>query len=1383
MPPPILLTILRWEQNYVFQMEPPEARGAAALNLVSQTVSHQEARQQLQTPIEAAARTLGLLSDLDREVAPGRSPPAGDSLRRLGRLMHDFLLPRPVQSFLKGLTPYTPLLISTNDPLLPWELLHDGTEFLALKCPLGRRLLSSEQVRRNPTQSHAGKNFLLIADPAGDLPKAGEEIEALMDLLNALPEWSNYEVLARQGATKSEVLSRLSAGHWDLIHYSGHVILDESRSQANGLRLANGEVLAADEIRRTVRGQPLIFLNGCSSVKGKAEEPGDPDDAERILPYGGLSVQGLASAFLLGGALGFIGTLWPVYDEAAYRFAVHFYRSALRGEPVGRALRQARETVRREHPADPIWASFVFYGDPTLCIAEVAGQDRRLVTSLYARLGGLTELFRHSDLEEAASIQEASLKLLAQEIAAGGGQVNSLAHDVILATFGAPLAYGDDAQRAVRAALSMQQVWKRFSQDVAQRTGTRLQLSLALSTGEVIAGQTTIGDRVEYAVRGEAVDLARRLGQRVPAGQVWAEEHTYRLANRAFDFASPEQPTPEVGRAIYRVVGPKPQQTSALVSEGQFVGRQEPLTTLRQCWQRALSGNGALITVVGVAGVGKSRLIGTWCTELAEVPCRWLVGTCQPQASAVPYGLLSPVLHQLLGLKASDDEATARARVQAAVDHLARSQGLVGTMQTNQALALLGEAVGLEFPGLPADDVDPEARRSQLARVIQGLLAQRSAETPLIIVLEDVHWIDETSLAVIDKLAEGIAHLPVLLIALYRPQWEHDWRARRHHEIILDRLTENESRELLCDLLETTTLPPGLAETVLPMAEGNPLFLREMVRSLVERGAIVKSNGAWQVTEELGAIQMPTTIQATLQGRIDRLGENERRVLRMAAVIGLEFAHEVLAAMADPSAGLAVDEGLDELRRREFIAERAFWPEMRYSFQHALIQQVAYEGLLEKQRKQLHRQAGRALEILYAGEQREAQVEQLAYHFYAGEAWAPALAYQLRAGEKAMALFAHETARGYLERAKALMESGRVEASQEQRFTCFESVGDVYTVQGRYEAARESYQAALGLPGTGETVTADLCRKMAQTYERQGQYDPAVKWLQRGMAALSDRQEDAIAVRIYLLQGIIDARQGHPEQAFVWAEKALLAVEGTDALTEEAQACNLMGVLYRAQGQLDRAAEYCRRSAELYETLNNPLKAAAAYSNLGVVAFEKDDWPGAESSYRQALRLQESTEDAYGQATTHCNLADLHWRLGRLEEALTHAQAGLRLAEELDSDYLQALAHENLSAVCLQRGESAQVAREHLETSWRLLEENDIQELRSEVQSLLAEAYLREGRIDEAERAARMALEIALEQESPLDEGVARRILAQVHRMRNDRGAGADHLQRTGREA
>jgi len=1274
------------------------------------------------------------------------------------------------------LTPHTPLLISTNDPLLPWELVHDGTGFLALKCPLGRRFLSSQRVRRNPPESHAGKNFLLIADPTGDLPQAGEEIEALMDLLDGLPEWGNYEVLARRGATKSEVLSRLSAGHCDLIHYSGHVVLDESRSQAIGLRLANGEVLTAEEVRRAVRGQPLIFLNGCSSVTGKKEGPGGPDEAgdfEGLLPYVGLPVRGLASAFLLGGVMGFIGTLWPVYDEAARCFAAHFYRSALRGEPVGGALRQAREITRREYPADPIWASFVLYGDPTLRIAEVTGQERRLVTSLYARLGGLAELFRRLNLEEAASIQEAGLKLLAQEIAASGGQVNSLSHASLEATFGAPLAYGDDARRAVRVAWAMQQAWERFSQDVTRRTGARLQLSLALSTGEVIAGQTTIGGQTAYTVRGEVVDLAVWLAGQVPAGQVWAEEHTYRLANRAFDFVSLRGAPPEPGRVVYRLLGPKPQRASVPRGEGSFVGRQESLATLRHCWQGALSGSGALVTVVGIAGVGKSQLIETWRGELAGAPCRWLVGTCHPQASGVPYGLLSPVLHQLFGLQASDDKATARASVQGAVDRLARSQGLSGAIQTTQALALLGEAMGLESPGPPAEDVDPGVRRSQLARVIQGLLAQELAGAPWIILLEDVHWVDKASLAVIDRLAEGIARLPVLLIALYRPQWQHDWRVRRdHHQIVLGRLTDDESRELLCDLLEAATLPSDLAETILSTAEGNPLFLKEMVRSLVETGAIVRSNGGWRATERLEATQMPATIQATLQARIDRLGENEWWVLRMAAVLGLEFAPEVLVTMAGPSSGLAVGEGLDVLRRQEFIQERAFWPEMRYAFQHALIQQVAYEGLLAKQRKQLHRQAGRALEALYAGERWEAQVEGLAYHFYAGEAWAPALAYQLQAGERALALFACETARGYFERVQALMASGRVESSPEQRFTCCESLGDVYRVLGHYEAAREAYQAALDLPGTGGAATADLCRRVARTYERQAQYDSALEWLRRGLTALRDRQDDAIAARIYLLHGIIDARQGRLEQAFAWAERALRAVEDKGALAEEAHACNLLGVLYRSQGQLDRAAECCRRSAELYETVNNPLKAAAAYSNLGVVAFELDDWPGAEAVYRQALKLQESTDDSYGQATTHCNLSDLYWRRGRLDQALDHARTGLRLAKELDSDYLQALAHENLGAVYLRQGKSGRVSREHLETSWRLLEENDIYELRSEVQSLLAEAHMREGRVNEAEQAALRALEIALEQESPLDEETARRVLEQVYRTRDDREAG-----------
>jgi class 3 adenylate cyclase/tetratricopeptide (TPR) repeat protein len=1366
-----LLTILRQGPNYTFQVEPPDARGVAALHLINQTVSPQ-VRQQLQAAIEAAAHTLRLLSGLEHGVAPSQSPPAGDTFHRLGRLMHDLLLPSPVQSFLGSLTSDTPLLISTNDPLLPWELVHDGVEYLALKCPVGRRFLSVEHVRRNPPEPHAGKNFLLIADPTGDLPKTSQEIEALTDLLNGLSEWSNYEVLARQGATKAEVLSYLSAGQCDLIHYSGHVALDERGSHAVGLRLANGEVLTAEEIRLTVRGQPLVFLNGCSSVKGKADE-GDtldkPGHGEASVPHMSLPVRGLAAAFLHGGALGFIGTLWPVYDEAAYEFAVRFYRSALRGEPVGQALRQARQAIRQEYPADPIWASFVFYGHPTLRIAEATGQERRLVTSLYARLHGLATLFQRLSLEEAANVQEAGLKLLAQEIAACGGRVTSLSHEVILATFGAPQAYGDDAQRAASAALAMQRAWEGFNRDVARRTGARLQLSLALSTGEVIAGQTTVGDRVEYTARGESVELVARLGRRVPAGQVWTEEHTYRLTHHVFDFALPKQPTPELGRAIYRLIGPKPQPTSPLPGEGSFVGREEPLTMLRQCWQGALDGKGALITVVGVAGVGKSRLIETWRAELAEAACRWLVGTCQPQASTVPYGLLTSVLYQLFDLEAADDRATIRAKMRTRVERLIHSEGLSGTMQATQAMVLLGEAMGLESPSPPASDVDAGARRSQLARVIQGLLAQGSADMPWIILLEDVHWIDEASLAVVDRLAEGIAQLPTLLIVLYRPQWEHDWTARRHHRpIVLNRLTDDESQALLCALWQTASLPPHLGETVVNRAEGNPLFLKEMARFLVETRAVVKANGDWQVTENLASGQIPTTVQATIQARIDRLGENERWVLRMAAVIGLEFFHEMLAAMADMSPDLAVDEALDELRRQEFIEERAFWPEMRYAFQHALIQQVAYEGLVARHRQQLHRQAGQALEALYAGERREAHVEQLAYHFYEGEAWAPALTYQLRAGEKALALFAHEEARGFFERARALIGSGQLDPSREERRACYEGLGDVYAVQGRFDAARESYRAVLKFLGTERSVAADLCRKMAQTYERQGQYDQALEWLRQGLDALGERQDDAVAARIYLLQGIIDVRQGRLDQAFTWAERALRAAEGKRALAEEAQASNLMGVLYRARGELERAAECCQRSAELYEAINNPLKAAAAYSNLGVVALERDDWSQAEAAECQALKLQASTGDAYGQATLHCNLADLYWRPGRLAEALDHAQAGLRLAQEIGSAYLQALAHENLGIVYLRQGASGPVAREHLTASWRLLEENDIQELRSEVQSWLTEAHLRAGRLDKAKGAAQRALEIALEQASPLSEGVARRALGRVYRAQGD---------------
>lgn len=1364
------LTIFQSRQDYVFQVEPPWAKGAAALDVIAQPVTAED-RRQIQTEIQSVAHSLRLLSGVDHDTLSGRSPSARAALRRLGRLMYDLLLPSPVQLFLGELTPQTPLLISTNDTLLPWELVHDGADFLALKCPLGRRLLSTNPVRRNPPDPHAGKSFMLIADPMGDLPQADAEISALMDLLDGLPEWSNYEVLARRGATKSEVLSRLSAGTWDLVHFSGHIVLDESGSQASGLVLADGEVLTALEIHRTVRGHPLIFLNGCSSVKGGVAGAGDlpaPDYAEGLVPCAGLPVQGLASAFLLGGSAGFIGTLWPVYDIEARHFAVRFYRSALRGEAVGQALRQARESTTRDNPTNPIWASFVFYGDPALRIADSAGRERRLATCLCARLG-LTDLFLHLDLEEAASAQDAGLKLLAHELAACGGHVDCQSHNTIMATFGAPWAYGDDAHRAVRAALSVQKAWERFEEDIARRTGASLTLSLALSTGEVIGGQTTIGDQTTYTARGQAVDLVTRLALQVPADQVWTDELTYRLTARTFDFVPQGQPVPELNQSVQRLMGLRPQQAGALARKGRFVGRRQALEVLRDGWQMACGGRGALITVVGDVGVGKSRLIEAWRAELAPAACHWLMGVCQPGAGTAPYGLLSSLLHQLFGLEAADDKAAARAKMQRLLDQVAHSQHASGALHVPLALALLGETMGPEFTDPPTSDLDAATRRSQLARILQSVMAYRATDKPWIIILEDTHWIDEDSLAVIDRLAEGATQIPALMIVVYRSAWKHAWSASRgQHQITLDRLSADESRELLDDLLESQALPHDLDKNILSTAGGNPFFLKEIVRSLIDTQAIAKSNGVWQVTKRLEELAIPTTIQSALQARIDRLGQNERLLLRTAAVIGFEFAHDALAAIAELTPGLAVSEGLDELRRQEFIQEQSVWPEMLYAFQHALIQQVAYDGLLAKPKKQLHRQVGQVLEALYIGERREAHLEQLAHHFFEGEAWIQALDYQLRAGRKALALFAHERAEEYLERAQEMIESGQVTPSLEQRIACYESWGDVYAIQGHYEPARKYYQAVLDLPGIDKPATANISCRIAQTYERQTQYDPASEWIQRGLEAIAGRPDDAVTAPICLLRGIIDARQGRLDEAFTWAMRALQAIEGRDAPAEEAQAFNLMGLLCRAEEQLDMAAQYCQHSAKLYEALNNPLKAAAAYNNLGVVAFDRDDWRGAETADLEALKLQESTDDAYGQATTHCNLADPYRCLGRLEDAEAHAQTGLRLAQSIGAAYLQALAHENLAAVLLRQREPRQDPLEHLTTSWRLLEENNIQELRSEVQGLLAEAYLRKGRLEEAEQAARLALAIAEGRKALLDEGVARRVLGRAYSAQGD---------------
>ncbi|HEU5317184.1 MAG TPA: adenylate/guanylate cyclase domain-containing protein, partial [Chloroflexota bacterium] len=647
-------------------------------------------------------------------------------------------------------------------------------------------------------------------------------------------------------------------------------------------------------------------------------------------------------------------------------------------------------------PARP--AAPVAQGGPSLQVGGLEAdlsETRRLVTVLFADLSGSTALAERLDPEDLRRILGSFFAALAQQIQRYEGTVDKYIGDAVMAVFGAPVAHEDDAARAISAALGMQAAITRLNDDLERAHGVRLRLRVGINTGEVVAGLLAGDVQSAYTVVGDTVNTAQRIESAAPAGEVLVDETTYRLARRAFELES-VAPLTLKGKAqpvpAYRVV--RRQETEGR-AEGEpelepLVGRDEELAQLVQALEDAAGGVGRLVLVVGEAGMGKTRLVRE-LRRRAPADVSQLAVRGASYETQTPYALIAHVLRGAFGVREGGGEAEARALVERALD------GIGGAYDASHATLLL-DVLGYGERSV----FDPETRRRQLVGVLRRLLVRQCERGPLLLVLEDLHWMDAASAAVLAELAREIPRQRCLLLGTTRPRWTPPpWTAQR---LELTPLGGAEARALVEEAFGGP-VDGGLERTIIERTGGNPFFILEVARNLRESGVLEERNG--RLTAPPGEMpRVPETVQELLEARLDRLALGPKRVLQPAAVVGRTFWERLLEQLV-PQVHLAPE--LAVLERESFINRQPDASEPTYAFRHALIQEVAYQQLLQSQRRGMHRAVGEAIERLY-DERLDEWVDRLAYHYGRSDDDAKALFWLVRAADRARALFANESA-------------------------------------------------------------------------------------------------------------------------------------------------------------------------------------------------------------------------------------------------------------------------------------------------------------------------------------------------------------------------------------
>ena len=983
----------------------------------------------------------------------------------------------------------------------------------------------------------------------------------------------------------------------------------------------------------------------------------------------------------------------------------------------------------------------------SLQVSDVAAADlaeqRKVVTILFADLSGSTVLGERLDPEELRGVLASYFNELARQIRRYEGTIDKYIGDAVMAVFGAPISHEDDAERAINAALAMQQSIGHLNDDLSRHHGVRLALRIGINTGEVVAGLLAGDAQRAYTVVGDAVNTAQRFEAAAPLGEILVSADTRRLAIHSFEF---EQTAPltlkgkaervvgyRVLRRRYEEIGPEATQ---------FIGRDRELDFLRDAVTNAVQGKGRVVNIVGEAGVGKSRLVGELRANLVSGVDRMTV-RCASFETNTPYALIADFVRGAFSIHAADDEATAR---RAVVDGFAA----LGQTLDEANVALLLDVLGYAA----RSPLDPELKSRILVSMLRTLLRLAAERAPIVLTAEDVHWVDGASLKVLTELVAIVPSLPIVFITTTRPGWTPPWTT----ESVTIRPLEGQA---VRDLIETVFEVPvedELAETIIARTSGNPFFIEEVIRDLKASNLLVEHSG--RVALVAGATApVPATVQEVLEARLDRLAHEPRRTLNVGAVCGRTFWVRVLERLLPD---VSLQPQLVALERESFIELRTVTPEITYGFRQALIQEVAYQNQLHADRRRIHAGVAAAVESLYAGRIDEF-VDFLAYHYSHSDEHTKAVAYLLRAGERAQRLYANDEALTFYRSALERVRDGRAEGDLS---AILERIGEVQTVIAKYDDALASLQAARDQAATDRAAVARLYRKIGTALLLKGAYADALGALDQAVAALGGDPHIESA-RIGVRMGETLSRSGNYDRAREVLERAVAAAEVLGAEDVAAEGLHYLGGVLGYTGDLKGAASLYRRCLESYERLENINGAARVHTNLGGLYRRLGRFDEALAEHRSALALAERMGNPWLAAGCHSNIGEVEKTRGRLAAAIASKRRALEMWTSIGARSEAATALMEIGFARVRSGDVAGGRADLIDAETRLAATGN-RRYHAELYRGLAYAELGMGDIAAAARAAERSLEHAQTGKMRQEEAITRRTLGEIALARGD---------------
>jgi class 3 adenylate cyclase/tetratricopeptide (TPR) repeat protein len=853
---------------------------------------------------------------------------------------------------------------------------------------------------------------------------------------------------------------------------------------------------------------------------------------------------------------------------------------------------------------------------------KIEGEHRQ-VTVMFCDMKGFTPLSEKLGHEQIYSMMGEVSEILIHKVLDYGGTVNKLTGDGIMALFGAPIALEHAPQRAIRSALAIQREMTRFSNRLKSESGIPpIKMRIGIHTGPVVVGSLGNDLRVEFTAMGDTVNLASRMEGLAEPGTTYVTEETFKATEGLFRFEAlgeRQVKGKEAPVKAYRVISPSTRRTRFDVSAERgltpFVGRERELELLLDGFERAKAGRGQAFSIMGEAGVGKSRLLYEFRKAIANEDAIFLEGKCLSYGRGVAYHPIIDLLKSNFEIGESDEDYRVR-------DKVKESLKLLGVDEAS-TLPYLLELLSVRDSGIDNISMSPEARKDRIIEAVRRIILKGAESRPLIMAIEDLHWTDRSTEDSLKYWLDAISGAQVFLIFTYRPQFVHTWGGRSYHsQVTLNRLSNRESLAMISHLLDMEEIATDLEELVLQKTEGIPFFIEEFVKSLKDLKIIERRDNGYCLTKDANDVTIPGTIQDVIMARVDSLPEAAKDVLKTGSAIEREFSYELIRRVTSLSEQELLSH-LSALRDAELLYERGIYPQSTYIFKHALTREVVYDSIMTKRREKLHLDVGEAIEEIYKDNLDE-HYAVLAEHYIAGENYEKGAQYCRLAARKAQRSVSLNDAISYSEKRVACIEKLPKTGDVERKIVDARTALGLYYNQITYPVqAKEAVEPVVKL-----ALEVDYKRRISQIYTIIGTYYSMV--------------EEAVPEALKYLEGALKMAEELNDRLSMWAASHWLghtlasncefeeAVHHLDKALQINVAANVIwgisimksciaNTIYNQQGKFDLAYQISSEGLRLAEDSGDILSKGEAYTSHGIACYGKGFLDEAEAHLLKAV--------------------------------------------------------------------------------------------------------------------------------------------------------------------